>query len=60
MSYRQFFDASFELADIWCPDIDGLEYASFLDKAFRRMTVKIMKLPDGHVGPCLLDLPRQF
>ncbi|KAK3258001.1 hypothetical protein CYMTET_32933, partial [Cymbomonas tetramitiformis] len=35
---RMFFDALFELADMWCEDIDEMSYAGFLDKVLRQLT----------------------
>src|SRR5262249_51178856 len=47
LSYDLFYQSIFELSDIWCPDIDGRQYADFLDKLFRRMTVKVRRLVTG-------------
>ncbi len=49
MGYRQFFDAFFELADIWCPDIDGGQYANFLDTLRTRLSVMVVQKKDGSV-----------
>jgi len=34
LSYMQFSHTMFELADLWCPHIDGQEYAAFLDHLY--------------------------
>ena len=39
----------FELADMWCHGIDGEEYATFLRKLFKRITVKYVTKADGAV-----------
>ena len=31
LDYRRFYNAFFELADLWCPHIDANEYAQFLN-----------------------------
>jgi hypothetical protein len=49
MGYRQFFDSFFELADIWCPDIDGGQYAHFLDTLRLRLTVVTVHKKDGTI-----------
>ena len=49
MGYRQFFDAFFELADIWCPDIDGGQYANFLDTLRTRLSVMVVTKKDGSI-----------
>ncbi len=49
MGYRQFFDAFFELADIWCPDIDGGQYANFLDTLRTRLSVMVVQKKNGNV-----------
>lgn len=55
-----FFQSLFELADHWCPDIDANQYASFLEKAFRRMTVKVKRLASGSVVSQSLSLLAVF
>ena len=40
MSKDGLFDCLFELSDMWCSGIDGDEYATFLRKLFRRVTVR--------------------
>jgi hypothetical protein len=47
LSYMLFFDSLFQVADIWTADISGKSYATFLDKLFRRMTVKITRAESG-------------
>ena len=42
-------DCLFELADLWCSSIDAAEYASFLRKLFKRVTVKYVRSKDGRV-----------
>ena len=49
MSHRQFFDSLFELADVWCPDIDGAQYARFLDTLRTRLTVMKVQKRNGTV-----------
>jgi hypothetical protein len=49
MGYRQFFDAFFELADVWCPDIDGAQYAHFLDTLRLRLSVMVVQKKDGSI-----------
>lgn len=45
LNYERFCESFFELADIWTPCIDAAEYASFLLKLFRRITIKGVKKP---------------
>lgn len=49
MNYRQFYDSFFELADIWCPDIDGGQYSNFLDTLRTRLTVMVVHKRDGSI-----------
>lgn len=49
LNYRLFFDAFFQLADIWCPDIDGGQYANFLDTLRTRLAVMVVHKKDGTV-----------
>ena len=39
MTFVQFSDSLFELADIWCEDIDGGQYASFIDDLLGAVTL---------------------
>ena len=32
MEYPDFFDAMFELADMWCPDVNAADYAKLLNQ----------------------------
>ena len=47
LSYSAFFDAFFELADVWCPNINGREYAEFLDALRLRLQVMVITRRDG-------------
>ena len=47
LSYAAFFDAFFELADIWTPNIDGREYSEFLDALRLRLQVMVITRKDG-------------
>lgn len=47
LSYVNFVDAFFELADIWCPEIDAEEYAEFLDALRIRLQVKRVRTRGG-------------
>lgn len=40
MSFANFFDAVFELADMWCDTIDVEEYVEFLETLLRRVSTK--------------------
>lgn len=57
MGYRQFFDSFFELADVWCPDIDGGQYAHFLDTLRTRLTVMVVHKRDGNIMRKLVRCP---
>lgn len=39
MSFANFFDSTFELADLWCESIDVDEYVDFLQRIRRRISV---------------------
>lgn len=39
MSFANFFDSTFELADLWCETIDVDEYVDFLQRIRRRISV---------------------
>ena len=47
LSYSSFFDSFFELADVWCPNIDAREYAEFLDALRLRLQVMVIIRKDG-------------
>jgi hypothetical protein len=32
ISREKLFDSMFELCDVWCPNIDAMEYKSFFDQ----------------------------
>ena len=49
MSCEQLFDCLFELADMWCTGISVEEYANFLRKLFKRVTVKSVTKSSGVV-----------
>ena len=49
MSQEHLFDCLFELADMWCTGISAEEYAGFLRKLFRRVTVKSITKANGTV-----------
>lgn len=49
LTYTGYYDGFFELADIWCLDIDGDEYANFLNTLQKRITVKKITRADGSV-----------
>ena len=49
MSQAQLFDCVFELSDMWCTGISAEEYATFLRKLFRRITVKSVIKSSGAV-----------
>ena len=49
MSQDDLYDCLFQLADMWCTGIDGDEYAGFLRKLFRRITVRYSTDASGHV-----------
>ena len=49
MSQEHLFDCVFELADMWCTGISAEEYAAFLRKLFKRVTVKSVTRSNGTV-----------
>ena len=49
LTYDQFYRAFFELADLWCPHIDGEEYAHFLETLMNRLLVKVVHRANGDV-----------
>ena len=49
MSQEHLFDCVFELADMWCTGISAEEYATFLRKLFKRVTVKSVTRSNGTV-----------
>ena len=49
MDMAQLYSCLFELADMWVNSVDGAEYASFLSKLFRRVTVKYIMRASGQV-----------
>ena len=49
MSEDQLYDCLFELADMWCTGISAEEYATFLRKLFKRVTVKSVTKSNGAV-----------
>ena len=40
MTFMEFRDALFEVVDLWTPEVDAHEYASFLLKLYDRITVR--------------------
>lgn len=56
LSYSQFYNALFQLADVWTEEISPAGYSEFLMKIYRRITCKKVLLPDGEVNeelPCI-------
>ena len=56
LSYSQFYNALFQLCDVWTEDISASGYSEFLMKIYRRITCKRTLLPDGQVRddlPCI-------
>ena len=49
MDYPTFYDAIFEIVDMWTENIDLIEYVTFLRVLFRRIIVIKLKQPDGTV-----------
>ena len=49
MSKEHLFDCVFELSDMWCTGISAEEYAAFLRKLFKRVTVKSITKANGAV-----------
>ena len=49
MTYVQFYNAFFQLADLWCPNIDASEYAHFLHALLQRVTVRQVRRKSGQV-----------
>ena len=49
MSQEHLFDCVFELSDMWCTGISAEEYAAFLRKLFKRVTVKSVTKTNGAV-----------
>ena len=49
MSKEHLFDCVFELSDMWCTGISAEEYAAFLRKLFKRVTVKSVTKANGAV-----------
>ncbi len=59
MSKEQLYDCVFELADMWCTGISAEEYASFLRKLFKRVTVKSVTQSNGTVVTAKPKAPTQ-
>lgn len=49
LTWERFFDALYELIDIWTTSIDILEYYEFAIKLYNRITIKIIKYKDGSI-----------
>ena len=50
MTKECLYDCLFQLVDMWCTSIDGAEYAAFLRKLFRRVTVRYSTSAEGVVS----------
>ena len=56
LSYSQFYNALFQLADVWTEEISPAGYSDFLMKIYRRITCKKTLLPNGEIRedlPCI-------
>eukprot|EP00698_Gefionella_okellyi_P008508 TRINITY_DN210_c0_g1_i2.p1 TRINITY_DN210_c0_g1~~TRINITY_DN210_c0_g1_i2.p1 ORF type:complete len:3780 (+),score=1127.00 TRINITY_DN210_c0_g1_i2:350-11689(+) len=40
MSYTQFFEAMFRLVDLWCLGLNSAEYVDFLDKLYKKISIR--------------------
>lgn len=58
MGREAVFDCLFELADLWCSGISAAEYACFLRKLFKRVTVRFTTSVQGAVTEVPPSRPR--
>lgn len=60
MNYSQFYNALFQLADIWTEEISPNSYSDFLLKIFRRITCKKFVNKDGKIEEILPSIQLVF
>ena len=60
LDYNLFYNALYELADMWTDEIDPQQYADFLKKVFRRITTKKQLKRTGAVAKQLPNIKLVF
>ncbi|CAG9329088.1 unnamed protein product [Blepharisma stoltei] len=60
LDYKHFYDAIFQLADIWTEEVNPNTYAEFLIKIYRRITTKRVVTQNGEVKKIMPSIKLVF